>query len=171
MSDSTVGAGDGLEINLGVEGSKITGRSTLHSKERGSVSVRAWLRLARVFQKIERLSSESFRCRNLSSAQFDVLAHVGASPGLTQQELADSLLVTKGNVCQLLDRMQQNGLLERIQAGRSNLVSLTPAGQAAFEDVVPSHEAFIADLLTPLADDEQAELLRLLRKLDRSLPI
>lgn len=102
-------------------------------------------------------------------AQFDVLAHVGAAPGLTQQELADSLLVTKGNVCQLLDRMERVDLLERRQQGRANRIYLTARGQELFETVVPSHEEQIAGYLAALSPDEQVELLTLLRKLDRSV--
>src|ERR671932_2526202 len=78
----------------------------------------AWLRLARVFQKVQRAESNQLRCWRLSPAQFDVLAHVGASEGLTQQRLADALLVTKGNVCQILDKMERDGLLVRRPSGR-----------------------------------------------------
>src|SRR5260370_7633591 len=73
----------------------------------------AWLRLVRAFQKVDRASTESLRCRQLSPAQLDVLAKVGSAEGISQQELADALLVTKGNVCQLLDKMEGSGLLER----------------------------------------------------------
>src|SRR5919199_136532 len=81
----------------------------------------AWLRLVRVFQKVDRAATDSLRCRQLSPAQLDVLAKVGSSEGISQQELADALLVTKGNVCQLLDKMEANGLLERRPDGRELL--------------------------------------------------
>ena len=60
-----------------------------------------WLRLMRVYQKVDRKSSEHLKHWGLSVAQFDVLAHVGASEGMTQQELADSLLVTRGTCASL----------------------------------------------------------------------
>src|ERR671914_1371092 len=85
----------------------------------------AWLRLARIFQRVERNSGEHLRGWDLNVAQFDVLAHVGASEGMTQQELADSLLVTKGNVCQLVDKLEDRGLISRRHEGRSNLLFLT----------------------------------------------
>lgn len=129
----------------------------------------AWLRLARVFQKIDRASTDNFRCRSLSMAQFDVLAHVGAQEGQKQQDLADSLLVTKGNVCQLLDRMEQSGLLLRQQDGRANRLYLTEKGQHLFAEVVPEHEEVIVKLLSALTPEEQIQLLDLLRKLDRAL--
>jgi DNA-binding MarR family transcriptional regulator len=132
-------------------------------------SVLAWLRLARIFNKIDHCSSEQMRCKGLSTAQFDVMAHVGGAPGLTQQELADSLLVTKGNVCQLLDRMEFSGLLERRQEGRSNRLYLTEKGQSLFDQVVPDHEESIDSHFGVLSGSEQTTLLELLRKLDRSL--
>jgi DNA-binding MarR family transcriptional regulator len=132
-------------------------------------AVLAWLRLARVFQKIDTRSERFFRTHELNTAQFDVLAQVGAARGMTQQELADALLVTKGNISQLLSKLEQAGMITRQQTGRTNCLSLTARGQAVFEVVVPQQEALIADLLAPLSDDEQRELLRLLRKLDQNI--
>src|SRR5216684_6677866 len=104
----------------------------------------AWLRLVRVFQKVDRASSDSLRCRQLSPAQVDVLANVGWSEGISQQELADALLVTKGNVCQLLDKMESSGLLERRPDKRVNRLFLTDQGRQVYEDVVPRHDALLA---------------------------
>ena len=132
-------------------------------------AVFAWLRLARVFQKIDTLSERFFRSHSLNTAQFDVLSQIGAGTGITQQELAAALLVTKGNISQLLTKMEQEGLVARRQEGRSNCLSLTDQGQALFQAVVPQQEVLIADLLAPLSLDEQRELMRLLRKLDQNI--
>ncbi len=132
-------------------------------------SVLAWLRLARVFQKIDRASSLLLRSWRLSTAQFDILAHVGAARGITQQELADRLLVTKGNISQLLDRMEKLGLLRRCQERRSNTLVLTEQGQALYDCVVPAQEKLIAEQLAVLSPHEVTDLQRLLRKLDHAL--
>ena len=131
--------------------------------------VRAWLRLMRIYQRIERVASDHVRGHGLSLAQFYVLTHVGAAPGMVQQELADGLLVTKGNVVQLLDRMEASGLLERRREGRANRLYLTPTGQRLFDEVAPQHEAVIAQQFDALTADERFALLGLLRKLDRRL--
>jgi DNA-binding MarR family transcriptional regulator len=131
--------------------------------------VLSWLRLARIYNKIGRCSSEQLRCSGLSMAQFDVLAHVGTEEGITQQQLADSLLVTKGNICQLLDRMESGGLIERRQEGRANRLHLTDTGRMLYCRIVPAHEDRIDEHFAALAPEEQSELLELLRKLDRSL--
>jgi MarR family transcriptional regulator, 2-MHQ and catechol-resistance regulon repressor len=132
-------------------------------------SVLAWLRLLRVSQKVERDLAGQLRLWDLNNAQFDVLAHVGAAEGITQQELADSLLVTKGNVAQLLDRMERRGLIERRSQGRTNRLFLTDEGRRTFAEVVPAHEALIDDRLSVLSEEEQKQLFELLRRLDRAL--
>jgi DNA-binding MarR family transcriptional regulator len=129
----------------------------------------AWWRLARVFQKVDRASTELLRWRQLSPAQVDVLAKVGASEGISQQELANALLVTKGNVCQLLDKMEGSGLLERRPDGRVNRLFLTNQGRRVHDEVVPQHEAMLAGRFNTLSENDQRELLRLLRHLDHSL--
>jgi DNA-binding MarR family transcriptional regulator len=131
--------------------------------------VLGWLRLMRVFQKVDRASAEHLRAWGLSVAQFDVLAHVGAGEGIKQQEVADSLLVTKGNVCQLLDRMEARGLIVRRREGRTNRLFLTDAGRQLYDEVVPSQEEMVAGRFAALSEEEQAQLYELLRKLDRSL--
>jgi DNA-binding MarR family transcriptional regulator len=129
----------------------------------------AWLRLVRVFQKVDRAATDALRCRQLSPAQLDVLAKVGSSEGISQQELADALLVTKGNVCQLLDKMEGSGLLERRPDGRVNRLFLTEQGRSLHDQVVPKHEELLSQQFTALSSEDQRELLRLLRQLDKGL--
>ena len=129
----------------------------------------AWLRLMRVFQKVDRALGDQLGAWGLSVGQFDVLARVGAAEGIVQQELADSLLVTKGNVCQLLDRMEGRGLILRQRVGRNNRIFLTEGGRRLFNDVVPAHEALIAERFSALSHAEQDKLHELLRELDLTL--
>src|SRR5690348_13489998 len=128
-----------------------------------------WMRLARVFQKVDRSATESLRYRQLSPAQVDVLAKVGSSEGISQQELANALLVTKGNVCQLLDKMEGSGLLERRPDGRVNRLFLTDQGRRVHDEVVPMHDAMLAAYFDSLDVDEQRQLLRILRHVDRAM--
>jgi DNA-binding MarR family transcriptional regulator len=129
----------------------------------------AWLRLMRVYQKVDRASAEHLRGWGLSVAHFDVLARVGFQAGIKQQEVADLLLVTKGNVCQLLDRMEDRGLILRRREGRANHLFLTEAGRRLYDEAVPAQEAMVSERFSALSDEEQAQLHELLRKLDTSL--
>ncbi|GHO61799.1 MarR family transcriptional regulator [Ktedonobacter sp. SOSP1-52] len=132
-------------------------------------AVLAWLRLFRVFQRIDRAQTVHLRSWNLNVAQFDVLARVGARKGITQQELADSLLVTKGNISLLLNRMEEMGLLKRYQERRSNTLFLTNKGQELYDRVVPAHEELIARLMSGVSPSELRQLQHLLRKLEYTL--
>ena len=123
----------------------------------------------RVYQKVDRASAEHLRGWGLSVAQFDVLARVGSQAGIKQQEVADLLLVTKGNVCQLLDRMEDRGLILRRREGRANHLFLTEAGRRLYDEAVPAQEATVSERFSALSDEEQAQLHELLRKLDTSL--
>ena len=134
-----------------------------------SIAVPAWLRLARVFQRVDRASVDVLRRWDLSVAQFDVLVQVGLREGLTQQQLADQLLVTKVNVCQLLDRMEERGLLERRQEGRANRLYLTEKGRALRAEATPAQEQLIEDVFAALPRAQQAALLASLRRHDHGL--
>lgn len=143
--------------------------ATIRHQRPHTPALLAWLRLARVFQKIDHASAEHLRQWGLSVAQFDVLVHIGMREGLSQQELAHALLVTKGNVTQLLDRLQRDGLIVRCQEGRTNRLFLTEQGHCLFERAVPTQEELIERLFCPLPVAEQSRLLDTLRTLDHSM--
>jgi DNA-binding MarR family transcriptional regulator len=124
-----------------------------------------WARLARVYHDLDRASADLLRGWDLSVAQFDVLVQVGGREGLTQQEVADQLLVTKGNVSQIIARMVRDGLVRRAQEGRTRRLFLTDAGRALYAQAVPAQEAMIAARFGVLTDDELLALARGLRHL------
>lgn len=131
-------------------------------------AVLAWLRMLHFVSRTENAATGRFRPWNLSLAQFDVIAQVGASGGMMQQELAERLLSTQGNVCQLVNGLEKRGLVERRPEGRTKRLFLTVEGNRLFREVVPDHERWLPQQFTALSDAEQRELLRLLRKLERS---
>ena len=130
--------------------------------------VLGWLHLIRISHRVLQSAALQLGSWGLSNAQFDVLAHIGVAQGISQLDLAQRLLVTQGNVTQLLDKMEARGLIRRIPEGRTKRLYLTSAGRQLFDEVVPLHEGFIADQFGSLSPDEQRQLLRLLAKLDRA---
>jgi len=130
-------------------------------------AVAAWNRLVRIYQRIDHLSEVHFRSVGLNSAWFDVLARVGAQEGLTQNQLASSLLVTKGNVSQLVTKLVAEDLIERRAEGRSQRLFLTDRGRGIAGQAVPRQEVLLAESLQALSPAEQTELLRLLRKWEK----
>jgi DNA-binding MarR family transcriptional regulator len=134
-----------------------------------SVGELTWIRLMRVYQQIDRHTAEIMKKHELSVPRFDVLVHAGAREGRSQQELADAMFVTKGNICQLLDGMEAENLLYRRRKGRTNHIFLTDEGQDRRRRALDEQVAAINTAMGSLAPEEQETLHTLLRKLDRSL--
>ncbi len=132
------------------------------------LGVALWTRLARAYERNIRLAEGRLRGWDLSVAQFDVLAQVGAHEGITQQALAKRLLVTQGNITQLLDKLERRGLIRRCPDGRLKRLTLTEEGWRLRERVVPGQEQFQAEQFAALTPEEQRLLLALLRKLQRA---
>jgi DNA-binding MarR family transcriptional regulator len=131
-------------------------------------AVIAWTRLVRIYQSVDHASERNFRSLGLNSACFDVLARVRGREGLTQNELADALLVTKGNVSQLVTKLVSTGWIERRAEGRTQRLFLTPAGREVADGAIPRQEALLEKSLEGLSPDEVQELIRLLRKWEKS---
>jgi len=130
------------------------------------------MHLMRVYSKMQHHSSDHLDDYDLTPAQFEVLAHLSGSQGISQQSLAEKLLVTKGNVCGLIDRMSAQELVERRadpEDRRSNLLFLTGKGVELASAVIPAHEQYIVQHMEALSPEEQRTLGALLRDLDKYL--
>jgi DNA-binding MarR family transcriptional regulator len=134
-------------------------------------ALRAWIRLLRFSQRVVQPALvQKLRSLGLNPAEFDILDTLAAREGLTQQELADALLVTKGNMTYHLCRMDERGLVDRRPEGRKNRLYLTGEGRRLLEEALPEHEALIDERFSGLSVEDRAQLADLLKKLDRSQP-
>src|SRR5437773_2004180 len=100
--------------------------------EPAELELRTWVQMVRTFTRLERRLEQAAEKCGLSLAQFDVLMTLARDEGITQQELAERLLVTKGNVCGLIDRLGAAGWVERRpdrDDRRVNRLFLTAAGR------------------------------------------
>jgi DNA-binding MarR family transcriptional regulator len=131
----------------------------------------AWLRLMRVYTHVDRRTAELLKEYDLTVAQFDVIAQVGAHEGTTQQGLADALMVTKGNVTQLLDRLEERGLIERrqIPGRRGKCLFLTDPGWELNRRVVPAQEAMVYEAFSCVPVEDRQRLHTILTQVDRAL--
>ena len=74
---------------------------------------KAILAFMKLHSRLERCLSDGLSGHGMTLAQFDVLMTLWHSDGITQQELAEWLLVTKANVVGLIDRVSAAGWVER----------------------------------------------------------
>ena len=128
-------------------------------------AMRAWLRFLRLNQRITRLAARVMRDKGLSVPQFDVLSTLSEREGVTQQDIAERLYVTKGNISGLIDRMAEAGLVERRALPndrRSHALYITPLGREALARGDALQREMIARTLGQLPDAEIRALYEIL---------
>lgn len=124
--------------------------------------------LAECMQGFERFSGESVRKSGLTHAQFDIIATLGNTPGMTYKELGDKTLITKGTLTGVIERLEQKGLVARERCRidkRSFWVRLTPLGEATFKQVFPVVVEHGKKLFAPYSEADFDAMEATLRKL------
>jgi DNA-binding MarR family transcriptional regulator len=148
------------------------------ARERPDLDVGPMLVVGRIHRLAELLDQELrtvFAQAGLGNGDFDVLASLrrsGAPYKLTPTELAGTTMVTSGAVTKRVDRLVEQGLVERSVSetdGRGRVIALTPEGKALQERLHPLHLANEERLIAALDATERRQLGRLLAKLLRSL--
>lgn len=128
--------------------------------------------LAECLQGFERFSGESVRQSGLTPAQFDIIATLGNTPGMSYKELGERTLITKGTLTGVIERLEHKGLVARERNSddkRSFFVRLTPAGDAMFREVFPKVIAHGKQLFTSYAAADFEALEQALGKLRLSI--
>jgi MarR family transcriptional regulator, organic hydroperoxide resistance regulator len=128
-------------------------------------ALRVWFRLIRLHTRSRMAVANRLRAFDLSVPQCDVLTTLTEREGLSQQELAARLYVTKGNISGLIDRLVASGLVERRSlAGdrRSHAIHLTPAGRRLAQQGIEAQQAFVAQTFGRIAPERLALLEELL---------
>lgn len=132
-------------------------------------SILIWFKLSRIHSYNVTASNRILKEFDLSLAQFDVIAQLGVGEELTQSQLTEKLLVTKGNTSQLLRSMEDKGFIRRRQEWKTKFVSLTPQGVELHDRIVPLMEAFQNETFSNLDKNEREQLLNLLRKVEKHI--
>ena len=112
-------------------------------KERYLKTLRA---LAEWYQAFSRHDATHARSLGYTSAQFDVIATLGNTDGLTFKELGEKTLITKGTLTGVVDRLEVRGIVRRVGSpsdARSTIVQLTAKGGREFERVFHAHVAYL----------------------------
>jgi DNA-binding MarR family transcriptional regulator len=131
--------------------------------------LRLWLRLfsckVLIEGEIRRRLRDNF---DMTLPRFDLMAQLDKAPtGMKLGELSQRLMVSNGNTTGLVERLVEQGLIDRQVApndGRAQLVKLTAEGRRAFRNMAASHENWIAELFADLTRSEIETLMRLIAK-------
>jgi DNA-binding MarR family transcriptional regulator len=111
------------------------------------------------------------RREGLSMVQMNVLTRIYYHGACEITALLEILEVSKAAAGQLVERMEQQGLVERQpdpQDRRARRVSLTPKGSALVEASIAARQAWMADLMENIPAEERPAVARALRILTAS---
>jgi DNA-binding MarR family transcriptional regulator len=128
--------------------------------------------LVRCYQAFESFSAAHIRLLGLTPPQFDIIATLGNTPGMSFKELGEKTLITKGTLTGVVERLARRRLVRRVASEsdrRSAIVQLTPSGEALFERVFPEHLAHLALAFGALSRAELESTERALRELRQAL--
>ena len=129
----------------------------------------AFKQLIVTYLKLQRQLEDVLDPHGLVLSQFEALCRIEAVPGVIQQELVSHLLVTKGNVGALLDRLESMGLVERRPDPldrRANRLHLTRAGADTVCRIRTEHRAFIDCSFKHLDEERCRQLQQLLKAIE-----
>jgi DNA-binding MarR family transcriptional regulator len=131
--------------------------------------LRLWLRLFACKEVIEsevrRRLRDSF---NVTLPRFDLMAQLDRAPkGMTLGELSQRMMVSNGNVTGLVDRLVEQGLIDRRPSPkdrRAQIVTLTAEGRRFFRAMARANGDWIGQMFADLSSTDIESLLRLLAK-------
>ncbi len=143
---------------------KVAERPADHKAE-----LRLWLRLLTctnlIADEVRRRLRDTF---NVTFPRFDLLAQLDKTPGgMTLGELSQRMMVTNGNVTNLVERLVLQGLVDRRPSPtdrRVQLVKLTAEGRRSFRTMARANESWIAEFFADLSAGDVDDLMRLLAK-------
>jgi DNA-binding MarR family transcriptional regulator len=130
-----------------------------------------WGRIGRIYLLATGEIDAVMAAHGLERGLFDVLATLrrsGPPYRLSPSALAAATLVTTGGMTARLDRLEREGLVERLPDPgdrRAVQVQLTDAGRERVDACLTEHVANEERLLTALSARDRAQLDRLARKL------
>lgn len=124
--------------------------------------------LACCFQAFEVFSGAHIRTLGLTPPQFDIVATLGNTTGMSFKELGEKTLITKGTLTGVVDRLEARGLVRRVTSEadrRSTRVELTETGTVLFDEVFPSVVARTKQVFDKLGNTDRLVLEAGLRRL------
>ena len=131
----------------------------------GEPELDAWRGFLRAHTALTReLDAELIAAHGLSLSSYEVLLFLAESPNgrMRMSELADSVLLSRSGLTRLVDRLAEDGLLERRPCSsdaRGWFAALTPKGRATFEEARRTQLDGVRRMFASSFSDEELELL------------
>jgi len=127
--------------------------------------------LVQCYQAFAAYSAADVRAQGLTPPQFDIVATLGNTAGMTATELGEKTLITKGTLTGVVDRLVDHGWVERVAHDsdrRCQIIRLTPAGETLFARIFPAHMAHLGACFAGTSAAEHKRVQTALRVLKQA---
>jgi MarR family 2-MHQ and catechol resistance regulon transcriptional repressor len=127
-----------------------------------------YIKLSRAAESVETRVNSHLKNYGLTWSQFGVLEALFHLGPLHQQDLAEKILKSSGNLTLVIDNLVKQGLVERERDEcdrRFITVCLSEAGRQLIGGIFPDHVAQVVEAIGVLTPLEQQQLAQLCRKL------
>ncbi|KKZ75307.1 MarR family winged helix-turn-helix transcriptional regulator [Streptomyces showdoensis] len=123
--------------------------------------------LARRLQQAHHLLWTTMVSEEITSPQFGVLNALLAEPGLDQRTVGERVGLDRSTIAEVVSRLTRRGLLDKVRDpddGRRSVLRLTEDGERTHRRLTVRTARMNQIFLAPLAPEEQAQFLSLLRR-------
>ncbi len=129
------------------------------------VKLSCWLSILQFVQKSNTQSNEFLKQYNLNVSKFDMLHHIQENQAITQKELGEKLLLSKGGVSQMIKQFETDGWITRQQKWKEKYISLTDRGQELLDSCFFEQSKLQASVFDNLTKQEVVQLAKISKKL------
>jgi DNA-binding MarR family transcriptional regulator len=137
-------------------------------------AVASALTLFKVAADLHAALSQHFARYNLSQGRFVVLITLYTAPDseMCCSDVADSIGVSRATMTGLLDGLERDGLIKRINHPgdrRRITLSLTANGRKLLERILPDHFRRIAGMMSKLSESDRRKMMELLGRVRQGM--
>ncbi|MBO0473944.1 hypothetical protein IGL98_003341 [Enterococcus sp. DIV0840] len=129
------------------------------------VKLSCWMSILQFVQKSNIQSNEFLKQYDLNVSKFDMLHRIHENQPITQKELGEKLLLSKGGVSQMIKQFEADGWITRQQEWKEKYISLTDVGQEQLDTCFFKQSKQQASAFDTLTKQEVLQLAKISKKL------
>ncbi len=118
-------------------------------------------------RKFTKFCTERLEEMNVSYGQLYIIIFIGKKGNCSPSEVSNGLKLDAGHLNRTINKLIENGLINQTKNEndrRANVLSLTAKGEEIFHASKDLFKEWDEKVLSPLSDDEKAQLMNILRK-------
>ena len=134
----------------------------------------AYLELMQTSKAIQDCIKAEMMANKLNITEFSVLEVLYFKGKQTIQQIGKSILISSGSMTYVIDKLEQRGLLNRIDCPNDRRVIhvvLSEDGVRFMEKIMPKHLELIHHMFGDLTDQESQTMIQLLKKVSKRVAV